>query len=147
MNDSEKDKLREDEKFRFEELHKVSLSSFVQSSYELDKTILNLSVGSLGFILTFATTYKYSNSIFDYFSILSFIVALCGFGFVIYRLLNIFNLNKEYFKKIISNDKEEEIIALENSMSKIDKVIRIVFIVSILFSSLFILLIIISKNL
>lgn len=29
-------------KFRSEELHKVALSSFVQGSYELDRTILNL---------------------------------------------------------------------------------------------------------
>ena len=85
-------------KFRSEELHKVALSSFVQGSYELDRTILNLSVGSLGFILTFATTFKYSNCILSFFIIITFLISLFGFGFTVYKLLDIFKLNKELVK-------------------------------------------------
>ena len=107
-------------KFRSEELHKVALSSFVQGSYELDRTILNLSVGSLGFILTFATTFKYSNCILSFFIIITFLISLFGFGFTVYKLLDIFKLNKEYFKKIISDENEQDILELENRMQKID---------------------------
>lgn len=135
-------------KFRSEELHKVALSSFVQGSYELDKTILNLSVGSLGFILTFATTFEYSkNSCLIIFIIITFIIALCGFGYTIYNILDILKLNKEYFKKIISDDEENSISGLEYKMERIDNLTILAFKVSIFFSSLFILLNIINKNL
>lgn len=134
-------------KFRSEELHKVALSSFVQGSYELDRTILNLSVGSLGFILTFATTFKYSNCILSFFIIITFLISLFGFGFTVYKLLDIFKLNKEYFEKIISDENEQDILELENRMQKIDFLTSRVFKISILFSSIFILLIVIQKNL
>ena len=89
-----------EENFRTKELHKVALSSFVQGSYELDKTILNLSVGSLGFIFTFATTFKYSNNILSCLTILVFLISLFSFGFTIYKLLDVFKINKEYLKYV-----------------------------------------------
>lgn len=119
----------------------------MQGSYELDRTILNLSVGSLGFILTFATTFKYSNCILSFFIIITFLISLFGFGFTVYKLLDIFKLNKEYFKKIISDENEQDILELENRMQKIDFLTSRVFKISILFSSIFILLIVIQKNL
>lgn len=135
------------DKFRSEELHKVVLSSFVQGSYELDKTILNLSLGSLGFILTFATTFKYSNSILSLFIIVTFLISLFGICFTVYKILDILKLNKEYFKKIILEANSQDIVELEDRMDKIDYLIQIWFKISILFSSIFILLIVIQKNL
>lgn len=134
-------------KFRSEELHKVALSSFVQGSYELDKTILNLSLGSLGFILTFATTFKYSNSILSLFIIITFLISLFSLCFTVYKILDILKLNKKYFKKIISEANSQDILELEDRMDKIDYLIQIGFKISILFSSIFILLIVIQKNL
>lgn len=104
-------------------------------------------VGSLGFILTFATTFKYSNCILSFFIIITFLISLFGFGFTVYKLLDIFKLNKEYFKKIISDENEQDILELENRMQKIDFLTSRVFKISILFSSIFILLIVIQKNL
>ena len=136
-----------EENFRTKELHKLALSSFVQGSYELDKTILNLSVGSLGFIFTFATTFKYSNNILSCLTILVFLISLFSFGFTIYKLLDVFKINKEYFGKIISSEDEQNIYRLENKMDKIDNAISIMFKISIFFASIFILLIVIQKNL
>lgn len=75
--------VRSEEQFRSEELHKISLSAFTVNSAELDKTLLSLSVGSVGFLLTFfLNDYSLKND-FYYLTLSIFFLAVGGFSFTI----------------------------------------------------------------
>lgn len=120
-----------------------------ENSRELDKIILGLSVGSLGFLLSFfLKDYSFILDIYNT-SIISFGIASISFTYTIWCVLEIFYINNEYFKKIIQfriGQNSCEIETLENKMATLDKKVRYSFFISILISIFFIISISINKN-
>ncbi len=135
--------------FRSEELHKVALIGLAENSRELDKILLGLSVGSLGFLLTFLiNNYSFNNDKFVI-ALGLFVFAVLMFGYTIYNILTIFYKNNEYFKEIIKFEEGQDsspILDLEVKLNSYDKKVKISFFVSILFSALFIIAISVNKN-
>ncbi|WP_419782893.1 hypothetical protein [Malaciobacter marinus] len=139
----------DDNKFRLEELHKIGLLGLTENSRELDKIILGLSVGSLGFLLSFfLKDYSFATDLY-YTSIILFGISAIFFTYTIWYVLEVFYINNEYFKKIIqfrAGQNSCEIEKLENKMAILDKKIRYSFFISILISIFFIISISINKN-
>ncbi|WP_321778129.1 hypothetical protein [Sulfurimonas sp.] len=148
--------IKSEEQFRAEELHKVVLSAFIENNAELDKRLLSLSVGSIGFLLAFLINdYSFKNDFFYGFTFLAFLLAVSGFSYTIYLLLEILKLNTDYYKSIISfnikgnveqNKLELKLSLLDTKMKKFDKCAKKIFFISILISAFFIVMITANKN-
>lgn len=148
--------IKTEEQFRSEELHKVALTSFIENSGELDKRLVSLSVGSLGFLLAFLINeYSYKSDFFNGATFGAFLIAVVGFSFTIYLLLEILKLNNEYYKLIIAfpiedktniSKKAKQLDLLEKKMKKYDICTKRIFITSIAISAFFIIMITINKN-
>lgn len=148
--------IKNENQFRAEELHKVALSSFIDNSGELDKRLISLSIGSLGFLLAFLINdYSYNSDFFKGITFIVFLCAVSGFSITIYLLLEILKLNNKYYQLIIafpivpesnSSKKANQLELLEKKMKKYDNCTKRVFILSIIASAFFIIMITINKN-
>ncbi len=140
---------KEEQKFRLEEMHKIGLLGLSENSRELDKIILGLSVGSLGFLLSFfLKDYSFNTDIYNL-TLFIFILSIISYAYSIWTILNVFYINNEYYKKIIAfraGDSSWDIEKLEEKMEILDKKVRYSFFFSILISALFIISIAINKN-
>lgn len=140
---------QEDQKFRLEELHKIGLLGLSENSRELDKIILGLSVGSLGFLLSFfLKDYSFNSDIYNL-TLFIFILSIISYTYSIWCILEVFYINNEYYKRIIgfrAGNNSCEIEKLEEKMKLLDKKVRYSFFFSILISALFIISIALNKN-
>lgn len=140
---------QEDQKFRLEELHKIGLLGLSENSRELDKIILGLSVGSLGFLLSFfLKDYSFNSDIYNL-TLFIFILSIISYTYSIWCILEVFYINNEYFKRIIAfraGNSSCDIEKLEEKMKLLDKKVRYSFFFSIVISALFIISIALNKN-
>ena len=99
------------------------VNAFIETSLIKDKSLLTLSAGGIGLIITLLTTVGF-NSKFEAFL---YSVAILSFLTVIFLILKIFTLNSEYIKAILN---EEEYY--EKRLKKYDRSIKTVFIIGVL---------------
>ena len=139
MNNEEK-KLDID--FRYEEIHKAALSAFAKNAMELDKILLGLSVGAIGFLLNFMLKdYSYIKDIYAV-GVISFTTALGVFLYIIYEIIEIFRKNHKYFQSIISYTKGSDgshIGNQEEKMKESDKRVQYSFLLAMILSTVFVL--------
>lgn len=139
MNNKEK---KSDSDFRYEEIHKAALSAFAKNAMELDKILLGLSVGAIGFLLNFMLKdYSYIKDIYALGAI-SFAAAIAIFLYIIYEIIEIFRKNHKYFQSIISYTKDSDgshISNQEEKMKKSDKRVQYSFLFAVILSTIFVL--------
>lgn len=136
---SEKDSISEDE-FRAKELHKVALSELSENAREIDKILLGLSVGGLGFILNLFLK-EYTNQT-ELLSIMIFICAVFSYLFCVFLILRMFYLNTNYYQEIvkvrIGESLSTEIYIIEDKMNGLDTKAKYSFFIAIVLSAIFI---------
>lgn len=133
---------KSDSDFRYEEIHKAALSAFVKNAMELDKILLGLSVGAIGFLLNFMLKdYSYIKDTYAIGAI-SFATAIGVFLYIIYEIIEIFRKNHKYFQSIISYTKGSDgshINNQEKKMKESDKKVQYSFLIAMILSTIFVL--------
>lgn len=130
MNKSEEDQVNENEMDDLEkgkciEFYSQSYASFYNTTMEKDKSILTVSAGGIGFLITILTISKEINVV-EYilflFAALSFIVA-------IFTIIHIFGKNADYIISLTteSDDCDEK----DNKLKTFDKVATCAFAIAI----------------
>lgn len=103
--------------------YSTALSAWIESRMEKDRSLLNLSVGGLGLIVTILTTVGVTSS----FEILLNATAVIFFITTILSVLKVFDLNSKYLSSIIKNEKADD-----TKLIKYDNRIKRFFILGIL---------------
>lgn len=132
-----KDKEREEEeRLRNEELNKVnnekniqfhsqSINAWYMSSLEKDKSILTLSAGGIGVMITLLTTI----GIDDYLTFTLFCLSIVSFLVSIFFIISVFELNKKYLTAVLKGD-DTSCFAIKTK----DNIAIISFLIGILFA-------------
>lgn len=133
-------KIQKDWKeFQKEELHKTTLSAFVQNGLEQDKILLSLNVASIGFFINFLISFKIeakSDSmilIIIGMSILCFLISTAS-------ILLIFAENKKYLKELLKNNFQDNKL-----LNILDKVRLWTFVFGIIFGVIFSIFIVVNN--
>ena len=122
-----------DRNFRDKELHKVALNGYVNTSSDIDKSMLYVLIMLFVLNSVIANFGGLNNVLLILFGIsnISIMVAVI-------RIIKVFKLNKKYFGFIIENN-ENEIIKLEKELNSIDKGMVYCFNFCVIVSTIFIL--------
>jgi hypothetical protein len=102
------------------------VDAYVQTSLERDRSLLNLSVGAIGLLVTLLTTVGAQS----FFVITLYIFSFLFFTFSIILILRVFNLNKIYLLQLANNESIDE-----PKFKKYDRAIYWFFLMGIIFSS------------
>ena len=122
-----------DRNFRDKELHKVALNGYVNTSSDIDKSMLYVLI--MLFVLnSVIANFGGSNNVL----LILFGISNISIMVAVIRIIKVFKLNKKYFGFIIENN-ENEIIKLEKELNSIDKGMVYCFNFCVIVSTIFIL--------
>jgi len=104
------------------------VNAYIESSMERDRSLLNLSAGGIGLLVTLMTTVGVRSTC----ELLLYIASSVTFGSAIVLILHVFKLNKVYLLKLVKN----ELTIEDNKLKRFDNAIYVLFIsgVALLFS-------------
>lgn len=117
--------------FQKEELHKASLSAFIQNGIEQDKVLLSLNIASIGFFINFLLKFELETKS-DLMIFFIVIVSMMSFLISAASILGIFNQNKKYLLKLLKGNFENDKL-----LGFLDKTKLIFFIVGVIFGIIF----------
>lgn len=109
------------------EFYSATVNAWYNSALEHDKSLLTLSVGGIGFLITILTTIGVSGS----FQLVLYAIAILMFGICLITILRIFNANKIYLKNILLNIVQ----ANDPKLKKLDTIAFRSFIIAIIISA------------
>lgn len=106
------------------------VSAYIESSMEKDRSLLTLSAGGIGLLITLLTTIGAPSL----FIIVLYSVASLSFGSVIVLILYVFSRNRSLLIKLAKN---QNVSTDEESLGKLDKSIYALFVLGVLVSFIF----------
>lgn len=120
--------LSEDEFIRQKEVsfYSHTVSAFLSTRMELDKSLLTLSVAGLGFLLSFIKID--SNNIYPYFIV--FLIAAFAFFCCILVVIEIFGENSKHLIELSNNDVKKT----QKKLKYLDKMAKITFLIGVFLS-------------
>ncbi len=107
------------------EFHSQSVNAWYMSSLERDKSILTISSGGIGVMITLLTT----TGINSYLTFSFFCLSIFFFLISILVIINVFGLNKKYITDVLSGDNVDD-----TKINFLDKIAIISFILGIIFT-------------
>jgi hypothetical protein len=133
------------EKFEQEELYKATLSAFTNNHLELDKQVIAISTLGIVVSITYLTkVFHFSDSIISFIILCLIAILEINFMLSIVNILNIFKINKEYYKSFIHKN-FDDIPVLEYKLGELDKRRDFLFISSLVISITISITIVIEK--
>jgi VIT1/CCC1 family predicted Fe2+/Mn2+ transporter len=102
--------------------HEASVNAWYLSSLERDKSILTLSAGGIGLLITLLTTIGLKSA----WALAWYVVAIVAFVVAIIGVLYVFSKNKDYIEKMLNNDSLEK-----DPLPIADKVVYFSFIIGV----------------
>jgi hypothetical protein len=82
------------------------VNGHIESSMERDKSLLTLSGGAIGLLITLMTTVR----IKTWYEIVIYLCAFAVFAATIHLLLKVFDLNKGYYQQLAKDEKADDIL-------------------------------------
>ena len=104
-----------EEKKSKEIFYEVTISAWYNTKLEHDKSLLILSGGAIGLLITFMMNFN-----FDLFSFILFVTANLSFTVCLFSILTIFFNNANYIENLINGDKEKN--KNKNLLGILDKI-------------------------
>jgi hypothetical protein len=111
------------------EFYSASVSAWYNSSLEHDKSLLTLSAGGIGLLITLLTTGGLNNS---YMTLTLYVLAILAFIVCLISVLLIFNGNKTHIVKLFQG----EDVLNDDYLEKLDKIAIWSFIIAVVFASI-----------
>lgn len=129
-DETEKNRLKiEDiENSKYVEFYSQSYASFYNTTIEKDKSILTVSAGGIGFLITFMNIAKN----IEFYEYIIFLFAALSFIIAIFTVIHIFGKNADYIISL-TND-EEDTASKEGKLVCLDKIAIITFSLGIVLS-------------
>ena len=125
---SEEKKINELERLKYVEFYSQSYASFYNTTMEKDKSILTVSAGGIGFLITFINI-SGKMAIFEY---IIFLLASISFITSILLIINIFGKNAEYIIALTTESEESD--HLDCRLNFLDKMATIFFTIGLVLS-------------
>jgi succinate dehydrogenase/fumarate reductase cytochrome b subunit len=119
MATEQNDELSKEKKLAY---FQALLSAYTENSFEKDRSLLTLSSGAIGLLITLLTSVGI-NSVAE---LVLYILSFLAFGACIVLLLHVFTSNRELLLKIAN---EEKIV--DNKLQKLDQTVFVLFLVGI----------------